>query len=425
MSGKRKDNKGRILRTGESQTKEGRYVYKFIVNGKQKFLYSWKLERYDRVPRGKRDDLSLREKIQALDRDRLDGIDHSGANMTVLDLYKKHIALTPQVKPSTQRGRERREKMLENDPLGSCRISSVKQSDAKAWALRQQANGSAYSTIRTDKQALKAAFGAALQDDLIRKNPFDFKLPSVIKKDDDTKTKDKTNDDTKNKTHLNAEQETSLLDFLRTDRVYRKYLDEVLILLGTGLRISELCGLTESDIDLDSGIINIDYQLLKDCSTGAYVADPKSQSGKRKVFMGPEVREAFQRVLSRPRPEHPAKIDGYGGFLFLNENGTPRTASNYQTVFRRLRAKHTKLHGPVLPENLTPHTLRHTFCTRMANGGMNPKCLQYIMGHSSIALTMNYYSHADPSAAIDNMKRVLNGPASTTFSTTFQGQDMP
>lgn len=267
--------------------------------------------------------------------------------MTVLDLYKKHIALTPQVKPSTQRGRECREKMLENDPLGSCRIGSVKLSDAKAWALRQQAAGSAYQTVRTDKRTLKSAFQSAIQDDLIRKNPFDFDLPSVIK------------NDTEAKTPLTAEQETSLLDFMRTDKVYRKYLDEVVILLGTGLRISELCGLTEHDIDLERKIVTIDHQLLKDHFTGKYIGPPKSTNGIRQVFMGPEVREAFQRVLSRPRPEHPAKIDGYGGFLFLGENGTPRTASDYQTIFRRLQVKHTKLHGPVLPENLTPHTLRH------------------------------------------------------------------
>lgn len=267
--------------------------------------------------------------------------------------------------------------------------------------------------IRTDKQSLKAIFGAAVQDDLIRKNHFDFDLSSVIK------------DDTKDKTHLNAEQEASLLDFLRTDKVYCKYLDEVVILLGTGLRISELCGLTESDIDLESGIINIDHQLQKDYTIGRYIGGPKSKSGIRRVYMFPEVIAAFQRVLSRPRPEHSAKIDGYGGFLFLNENGRPRTAADYQAIFRGIRAKHTKLHGPVLPENLTPHTLRHTFCTKMAHSGMNPKALQYTMGHSSIALTMNYYTHTDANKAIEDMKRVLNGPASTTFSTTFQGQDMP
>ena len=117
----RKDTKGRNLRTGESQIKsgayKGRYTYKYVdANGKPHFLYSWKLEPHDKMPKGKRQDLSLREKERNLQRDQLNGIDHSGANMTVLELYKKHIRLNAQVKPSTQGSRERRIKRLEKDP---------------------------------------------------------------------------------------------------------------------------------------------------------------------------------------------------------------------------------------------------------------------------------------------------------------------
>ncbi|HIR09860.1 MAG TPA: tyrosine-type recombinase/integrase, partial [Candidatus Avoscillospira stercoripullorum] len=49
--------------------------------------------------------------------------------------------------------------------------------------------------------------------------------------------------------------------------------------------------------------------------------------------------------------------------------------------------------------NITPHTMRHTFCTRLAQAGMNPKDLQYIMGHSNITMTLNYYAHADYASA--------------------------
>lgn len=165
MSVKRKDSKGRILRTGESQRPDGRYCYKYIdAKGKQQFVYSWKLEPTDRLPKGKRDGPALREKEKEIQKDQLDGIDHTGANMTVLDLYQKHIQLNAQVKPSTVQGRERRRKMLENDPLGFMRISNVKLSDAKEWALRQQSKGAAYHTIRTDKRALKAAFYTAISD---------------------------------------------------------------------------------------------------------------------------------------------------------------------------------------------------------------------------------------------------------------------
>ena len=56
--------------------------------------------------------------------------------------------------------------------------------------------------------------------------------------------------------------------------------------------------------------------------------------------------------------------------------------------------------------NITPHTMRHTFCTRLAQAGMNPKDLQYIMGYSNITMTLNYYAHADYASAKAAMDRL-------------------
>ena len=79
MSEKRKDSKGRILKTGESQRPDGRYAYKFTdASGKIQFVYSWKLVPTDPVPKGKRRDVSLREKEKEIQRDMDDGIDTAG-----------------------------------------------------------------------------------------------------------------------------------------------------------------------------------------------------------------------------------------------------------------------------------------------------------------------------------------------------------
>ena len=81
---KRRDSKGRILRTGESQRKDGRYAYKYInALGEPKFEYAWKLVPTDKTPAGKREDTSLREKEQAIQKDLNDGIDTVGKKMTV------------------------------------------------------------------------------------------------------------------------------------------------------------------------------------------------------------------------------------------------------------------------------------------------------------------------------------------------------
>ena len=164
----------------------------------------------DKTPAGTRDDISLREKEKEIQKDLDDGIDTIGKKMTVCELYAKQNRHRGNVRHNTTKGRERLMKLLEADKLGSCPIDSVKLSDAKEWALRMKEKGISYKTISNDKRSLKAAFYTAIQDDCIRKNPFDFQLNTVIE------------DDTEPKVPLTAEQEESLLSFMESDRFYQK-----------------------------------------------------------------------------------------------------------------------------------------------------------------------------------------------------------
>ena len=92
MSEKRRDSKNRILQPGESQRPDGRYQYKYTdALGETKFAYSWKLVPTDKIPAGKRPDISLREKIKQIQKDLDDGIDTIGKKMTVCQLYSKYI----------------------------------------------------------------------------------------------------------------------------------------------------------------------------------------------------------------------------------------------------------------------------------------------------------------------------------------------
>lgn len=223
-------------------------------------------------------------------------------------------------------------------------------------------------TINNDKRSLSAAFHMAVQDDLIRKNPFDFSLDTVIM------------NDTEAKVPLSPEQEKSLLEFIKGSKVYGKYYDEFVIFLGTGLRISELCALTVNDIDLDNRKITVDHQLLRRPGKGLYIETPKTASGVREIPMSPKVYEAFQRVLEGHR-DFGVCIDGYKDFLFCAKTRNPKTAVDFCGLFRSLAKRYNACHKEPLPKVFTPHVLRHTFCTNMANAGMNPKALQYIMGH--------------------------------------------
>lgn len=239
-----------------------------------------------------------------------------------------------------------------------------------------------------------AIFYMAVQDDCLRKNPFDFQINEVI------------NDDTVPKVPLTPTQENELLDFMQNDPVYAKYYDEVVILLETGLRISKLCGLTPADLNFEKRFVNVDHQLLRSTEDGYYIEAPKTESGFRQVPMSAAAYEAFERVLKKRRDGKCIEVDGYKDFLFLNRDGLPKTAVNYDAMFKCLAKKYNKCHKEPLPDVMTPHTMRHTFCTRMANAGMNPKALQYIMGHANIVMTLNYYAHATFHSAQEEMERL-------------------
>ena len=395
MKEKRRDSRGRILHTGESQRTDGRYLFKYTdAFGKTQYVFSWKLVPTDTTPKGKREKPSLRELEQQIRRDIEDGIDSTGKKMTLCQLYAKQNAQRANVKKSTQSQRKQLARLLKEDKLGSRTIDSIKPSDAKEWALRMKENGFSYSTINNHKRSLKASFYIAIQDDYVRKNPFDFKLSEVIE------------NDTKAKTALTEEQELALLSFIRTDNVYHKYYDEVLILLKTGLRISEFCGLTVKDVDFKNEVVHINHQLIKSKEQGYYIETPKTKSGIRQVPLSEETIQAFQRVIKNRPKGKPIEIDGYADFLFLNQNGNPKVAVEYNSLFTRMVRKYNKHHEIPLP-HITPHMLRHTFCTKLAQKNMNPKDLQYIMGHASINITMDWYAHSSIENAKTEIKRLI------------------
>lgn len=388
---RRKDNRGRLLKTGESQRKDGRYAYKYQdKSGKSKFLYSWRLTDTDPIPKGKRFCRSLRDLERDLQRDLFDGIDSSGKKMVLWQLYEKHNALKPNVRQSTETGRKYLMDILKSDILGNMPIESIKPSDTKEWAIRMKKNGYSYQTINNYKRSLKACFYTALNDDLVRKNPFTWNLSDVLE------------DDTEHKTALTDEQVNALLSFVQMDMVYQKYYNAIVVLLHTGLRISELCGLTTSDIDFEKGFIQVNHQINYD--KGKYsINEPKTDSGIREIPMIKIVREALLDEIKGRIEVQQILIDSYSDFVFLNQKSLPMYAHCYSNAFSSLIKKYNKYHkGNELPL-ITPHTLRHTFCTNMANKKITPNTLQYIMGHKNITMTLGYYTHGTAQSAMAEM----------------------
>lgn len=237
MSEKRRDNKNRILRIGEQQRADGRYLFSTLdpISKKRIFVYSWKLERHDKMPEGKKPDLSLREKEKLLERDLANGISLSGGDMTVLELVEKYLEQKRNVRPTTAAGYKTVVNVLKRDSLGSQKINHINTIDAKAWLIKLQSeDGKSYSSIHTIRGVVRPAFQMAYEADLIRKNPFDFELHNFLI------------DDSVKRDAVTSKQEKEFLRFVQQDEHFSECYDGMFILFRTGLRIGEFCGLTSN-----------------------------------------------------------------------------------------------------------------------------------------------------------------------------------
>ena len=358
-------------------------------------MYSWRLEPTDKLPVGRKPCLSLRELEKQIGYDLDNRLDPVGKNITVNELVDRYLATKTGVKYNTQMNYNFVKNILKAHPFGDTKISRVKTSDAKLFLIKlQQEDGRGYSSVKTIRGVLRPAFQMAVDDDVLNKNPFGFQLAGVVVNDSVTREA------------ITKEQMNKFLKFVHDDNVYCKYYEVIYILFHTGMRISEFCGLTISDIDLANNIVNIDHQLQR-TSDMKYILDTtKTDAGTRKLPITQDVADCFRAILEdRKKPRYEKMIKGHTGFLFLDKNGNPEVAMHWQHRLNHMVKRYNDIYRVQMP-NITPHVCRHTYCSNMAKSGMNPKTLQYLMGHSDISVTMNTYTHWGLEDAADELRKM-------------------
>lgn len=391
----RRDKKRRILRPGESVRINGKYQYKYQLDGKPHFLYSWNLEPTDNLPAGKKPCLSLREMEAQLDKELMSLANFTDGKMTVSELVARYVKTKTGVRESTKAGYVTVQRLLAREKFGSQQIKNVKISDAKLFLIKlQQEDGKSYSAVHSIRGVLRPAFQMAVDDDIIMKNPFGFELASVV-----------VNDSVRREA-VSRDQMRKFLKFIHDDNIYCKYYEVVYILFHTGLRISEFCGLTIRDIDLKNMKIKVDHQLLRTSQMKYMVTETKTEAGKRLLPITEDVAKMFRALVEdREAPKIEPIIDGHSGFLFYDKEGMPLVAMHWQHRFNHMVNRYNEIYRIQIP-NITPHVCRHTYCSNMAKAGMNPKTLQYLMGHSDISVTMNVYTHVNFDDAEEELKRM-------------------
>ncbi len=215
---------------------------------------------------------------------------------------------------------------------------------------------------------------------------------------------------------LSREEQRALLNFIKEDNIYSKYYVMIAFMLSTGCRIGETLGVTWDDIDFENKSININHQVIykkKDGVTKHYIEEPKNRTARKIPLQESIIKilEKYKESIYFISKSNQYEIDGVSNFVFLNSQLRLYTPNTIVRAFHEIRDAYNETieeNADVLLPDFSPHTLRHTFCTRMAENGMDIKVLQEIMGHKTIAVTMQVYNHVSFERAQKVMQEVEN-----------------
>lgn len=173
-----------------------------------------------------------------------------------------------------------------------------------------------------------------------------------------------------------AEELQRFLECAQLDRLYPAYF----LAATTGMRRGEVLGLSWEDLHLEQKMLSVTRTLIKDRDNQPVFSEPKTRAGRRNVFL-----DAATVEVLRQWPRHLGT-----GLVFYEEEGDPINPNNFTWRFNRLVKKAGLPH-------IRLHDLRHTHATLALQAGVHPKVVQERLGHSSIAVTLNTYSHVIPS----------------------------
>lgn len=401
MSGKRKDNKGRVLHQGESQRPDGKYEFKYTdAVGKRHSVYSWKLVDSDKVPQGKRCGASLREMEKKISRDAMDGIFTDKSKESLDKRYRDFYETKSLLKATTRSSYDGAYNLHIKDELGHRAIGAIKYTDIKKFYLKLlQDKGLSVGTLCVVNNVLSQIFSIAVRDGVIRMSPTTGVLAEI---------KRTTGYGQKQKVALTVQEQEIFLNQLNLPK--NQFWKPLFVtMLGTGLRTGEIAGLRWEDCDFKIGTISVNHNLTyvkspEDTQAVFRITSPKTYAGIRTVPMFLDVRATLLKEKKRQLKHGMCTetVDGYSGFIFTRRNsGKLLNQSDIDTVLRRIIRDYNEYEiddasytgrEPVLLPPFTAHILRHTFCTRLCENTGNVKLVQEVMGHSDAAITMNVYN---------------------------------
>ena len=373
-----KDLKGKELGTGIYQQANKTYCARFVDRfGKRKSKRSKKLQEV----RQWLADVTYIDEHSDIEQ---------ATNMMVDAWFEYWIDIKKKtVRPNTVRNYTERYRINIQKVIGKKLLTEIKPIDCQRIFTNMADEGYRTTTIYQARITLFNMLECAKENEVILSNPCKRSVKSDMGKP------------SQKKEALTIEVQKKFLE----QATGRSYENQFRFLLQTGLRTGELIGLKWADIDFESKTLKIQRSMEYRYSVGEWrVGEPKSKSGYRTI---PLTKEAV-RILMAQKEKNEKIIketsNEWADFVFLCRTGEPVKNSTYDTALFKICDK-------AGIKRFSMHVLRHTFATRCIEGGMMPKTLQKILGHSNIGITMNLYVHIteeEKQKEIDMVASALN-----------------
>lgn len=298
------------------------------------------------------------------------------------------------------------------DVLGDKMLAEIRSDELQRFFNDMNRSGYSKSTLSLTSVVIGSMFRQAVKNELINRNPVDACiLPRGRRKVSERQA-------------LSERQQERLLEAARGNPA-----EGILRLaLGTGMRIGEITGLQWSDINWKKNELYVRTTLKQHREKRIFYLDlPKTGSSARTIPLLPEmVRVLKEEQKKRKEEKREAGVmwrplQGMEQLVFLQKDGTPVSGQlvrqqlgrlvdemngNFSSAVRRKRDNGAgRAESEPMP-HLTPHILRHTFATRAIERGIPPKVVQELLGHSSITMTLDLYTHVLPQTKAEEMKKL-------------------
>ena len=387
MAEKRKDNKGRNLKTGEYwDEKNKRYMFRKMVDG-------------ERITFTASDLVELRKKENDLmhELDRGKKISKKSAKLTLNEYFDEWIHLYAKSgrKATTCTNYKSYYNTYILKTIGRKPIVKITKADCQKIINDMVKDNKKNSTLANLKSCLNILFECAIDDDIIVKNPVkNIKLPRT---------------DRKKREAIPEENVARFMEYVKNSEKYSFSYPTFIVLFNCGLRIGELAALTWNDINFKTGEISITKSLNRyrkeDYGFTLGIGSTKTDTSNRTVYMSDVVRTALLELKMRsphitqilPLVDDTGNVRGnVTGFVFLNSVGHVWSEPAFREFIKRIVARHNKdaeTQGEPLIENFCPHQSRHTFTSAAYSVDADMKAVSEMLGHASTKVTYDTYTH--------------------------------